>query len=85
METNRKKVEGNEEEGDMRRKTEAAEREEEDDKDDRKANKKMRHEILSRMNQAAERVLFLARIYVLRRSQGGRYLEAGVAESASPI
>lgn len=33
-----------------------------------KREKKVKHEILSRMNQAAERVLFLARIYAPRRS-----------------
>lgn len=60
----------------------------EDDKDDRKTNKRIKHEILSRMNQA--RSAFCSWLaYMLhdvpRRSQGGRYLEAGVAESASPI
>jgi len=39
-----------------------------DDKAMARRIKKIRHEILSRMNQAVERVLFLARIYAPRRS-----------------
>lgn len=69
---------------------EGDEREEEETTRGVRRKKRSRREILSRMNQAAERVLFLAPcIRALRcfssRNQGGGYLEAGVVESASPI
>lgn len=54
-------------------KRDTRERVEENDEGDGRTNEKKRHEILSRMNQGAERVLFLARIYAPRRSSKPRW------------